>query len=183
MISARKVFRASRVENVQKSMSKRMAWASEKAFGWFQESRNALLACCFRAPKRMSVFPNSLKPNIEMHGCRIIVDFRNQAASRRSQIVRRRNNHSLDIVRFYQHLPCWRFRSAALRWNQRQKNFSFDMTPLAGFSRKTTRNRLHTAARFLSKSMVFIQKRSRRLPHRSIRPGQFGREKRRCAQD
>jgi hypothetical protein len=107
-----------RRRNVQKPMSKRMAWASEKAFAWCQESRKALLTCCFRAPKKMSVFPNSLKPDIEMLGCRIIDDFRNQAASRRFQIVRRRNNHSLDIVRFYQHLSCWRFRSAALRWNQ-----------------------------------------------------------------
>jgi hypothetical protein len=81
------------------------------------------------------------------------------------------------------HLSYWRFRSAALRWNQRQKNFSFDMTPLAGFSLKITRNRLYAAARILSKSVVFIQKRSRRLSHRSIRPAQFRREKRRCAQD
>jgi hypothetical protein len=81
------------------------------------------------------------------------------------------------------HLQCRRFRSAALRSNQRQKNFSFDMTPLAGFSKKTTQNRLRTAARLLSKSMDFIQKRSRRLSHRSIRPAQFRRENRRCAQD
>jgi hypothetical protein len=81
------------------------------------------------------------------------------------------------------HLPCWRFRSATLRSNQRQKNFSFDMTPLAGFSKKTTRNRLHAAARLLSKSMVFMQKRSRRLSHRSIRLAQSRGAKRRCAQD
>jgi hypothetical protein len=49
------------------------------------------------------------------------------------------------------HLSYWRFRSAALRWNQRQKNFSFDMTPLAGFSPKTTQNRQYAAARILSK--------------------------------
>jgi hypothetical protein len=104
-----------------------------------------------------------------MHDCGIIADFRHQAGSRRFQTVRRKDNHSLDIVRFYRYLSCWRFRSAALRWNERQKNFSFDMTPLAGFSRKTIRNRLHAAARFLSKSMVFMQKCFRRLSHRSIR--------------
>jgi hypothetical protein len=49
-------------------------------------------------------------------------------------------------------------RCAALRLTQRQKNFAFDMTPLAGFSRKVVRIRSKRAIRIFYKIANFLEK-------------------------